>query len=92
MKIEPNGVSLNGLNSPDLASSAASQPNKLATPAEDKATLSLNASSVSELTQKALSAPEVRQDKVEALRQSIQRGEYKLEPGKIAQALIDESK
>ncbi|MBZ5653748.1 MAG: flagellar biosynthesis anti-sigma factor FlgM [Acidobacteriia bacterium] len=91
MKVEPNGVSLNGLNSPELAKPAPSQADKPAAPEQDKATLSLNASGVGALAQKALSVPEVRQDKVDALRQAIQRGEYTLDPGKIAQALIDES-
>ena len=92
MKVEPNGVSLNGLNSPELASSAPSQAHKPAALEQDKATLSLNATGIGALAQKALSVPDLRQDKVDALRQAIQRGEYKLDPGKIAQALIDESK
>jgi flagellar biosynthesis anti-sigma factor FlgM len=36
-----------------------------------------------------MSVPQIRQDKVEALRQSIQNGEYRVEPEKIAQAILN---
>jgi negative regulator of flagellin synthesis FlgM len=45
---------------------------------------------VKSLVSQALSTPEVRQEKVNALRQSISSGEYKLDPGKIAGAIISE--
>ena len=56
---------------------------------EDRATLS--GDSVTTLTAKALAAGEIRQDKVEALRQAIENGEYRIEPSKIAEAMIRQS-
>jgi flagellar biosynthesis anti-sigma factor FlgM len=35
-------------------------------------------------------SPEIRQDKVQSLQQAISSGQYKLEPDKIAGAMIDE--
>jgi flagellar biosynthesis anti-sigma factor FlgM len=56
---------------------------------EDRATLS--GDSVKVLTEKALAATEIRQDKVEALRQAVQSGDYRIEPFKIAEAMIRRS-
>jgi negative regulator of flagellin synthesis FlgM len=42
------------------------------------------------LVSKALESPEIRQDKVSALRQSISSGQYKLEPEKIAASIVDD--
>ena len=39
----------------------------------------------------ALSQPEIRSDKIQALRQAISTGQYKIEPDKIAEALVNES-
>ena len=38
----------------------------------------------------ALNSPEVRQDKVDSLTQSINNGEYELDPAKIASSMLDE--
>jgi negative regulator of flagellin synthesis FlgM len=56
---------------------------------EDKTSLSADSLSVSSLEAQAMAAPPVRQDKVEALRQSIQNGDYKVEPDKIARAILE---
>jgi len=56
---------------------------------EDRATLS--GDSVTVLAAKALAAGEILQDKVEALRQAIENGEYRIEPSKIAEAMIRQS-
>jgi flagellar biosynthesis anti-sigma factor FlgM len=37
-----------------------------------------------------MSSPEIRQDKVSSLQQAVSSGQYKLEPDKIAGAMIDE--
>jgi len=39
-------------------------------------------------TAQAMTAPSIRQDKVEALRQSIQNGDYKIDPDQVAQAIL----
>jgi flagellar biosynthesis anti-sigma factor FlgM len=56
----------------------------------DQATLSTDSASTSSLASIALNSPEVRQDKVDSLAQSIQNGEYELDPAKIASAMLDE--
>jgi negative regulator of flagellin synthesis FlgM len=58
---------------------------------EDRTTLSADSVSISSLAAKALESPAVRQDKVDAFRQSVSRGEYQIEPSKIAASMVDES-
>jgi len=58
---------------------------------EDKASFSSDALDLPSLEAQALSSPGIRQDKVEALRQAIQRGEYKVEPDKIAHAILQQN-
>lgn len=59
--------------------------------ANDKATLSLGQDKTGTLVSEAMTAPEIRLQKVEALRQAISSGEYKIEPDKIAAAILQES-
>jgi flagellar biosynthesis anti-sigma factor FlgM len=56
----------------------------------DHTTLTSGSGSISSLVSGAMSSPEVRQDKVQALQQSISSGQYKLDPQQIAGAMIDE--
>jgi negative regulator of flagellin synthesis FlgM len=56
----------------------------------DRTTLTSGSSSVSALVSEAMHSPEVRQDKVQNLQQAISSGQYKLDPDKIAGAMIDE--
>jgi negative regulator of flagellin synthesis FlgM len=58
--------------------------------AEDRATLTSDSASVGSLVSTALSSPEVRQDKVDSLKQAISSGQYELNPGKIAKSIIDD--
>jgi flagellar biosynthesis anti-sigma factor FlgM len=55
---------------------------------EDTASLSFDRASVGSLVSQATTSPEVRQDKVEALRQAISSGQFKLEPDKTAEAML----
>ena len=84
----PYNISFQGLEPENktrkAGSKAPSTPN-----VEDKASLSVDTLSVSSLEAQALSAPQIRQDKVDALRQSIQNGDYKVEAEKIAQAILN---
>jgi|HubBroStandDraft_3_1064219.scaffolds.fasta_scaffold591522_2 flagellar biosynthesis anti-sigma factor FlgM len=57
---------------------------------EDRATLTSDSTSVGSLVGMALSSPEVRQDKVDSLRQAINSGEYDLDPAKTASSMVDE--
>jgi negative regulator of flagellin synthesis FlgM len=93
MKIELNGPALDRVTTTETNQSQATNTGAASSAeevGEDTATLSADTSSVSSLTQQALSAPSIRQDKVDALRQAIQSGQYQLEPDQIAQAMIDQ--
>ena len=56
----------------------------------DRTTLTSGAGSISSLVSEAMSSPQVRHDKVQSLQQAIGSGQYKLDPDKIAGAMIDE--
>jgi flagellar biosynthesis anti-sigma factor FlgM len=58
---------------------------------DDRTTLSSDTTSVSSLVSTALSLPEVRQDKVDNLRQAIGDGGYQVDPASIAAAMVGES-
>jgi flagellar biosynthesis anti-sigma factor FlgM len=87
MRIDLNGSSLNGVQPQDstqkVAAKAAGKTNQ-----HDTASLSVDTLGISTLETQALSFPEVRLDKVHALRQAIQSEQYKVEPDKVAQAII----
>jgi len=54
----------------------------------DRTTLNSTDESVQSLTQQSLQSPVIRQGKVDAVRQSIDSGQYEVDPGKIADAMI----
>jgi flagellar biosynthesis anti-sigma factor FlgM len=96
MKVDLNGLTgpaLDGVKSPQRSpseSTAASATNSEAT-VGDAATLSVDSARVNSLVAKALDAAAIRQDKVEALRQAVQNGEYEVDPAQIAEAMIRQS-
>jgi flagellar biosynthesis anti-sigma factor FlgM len=57
---------------------------------EDRASLSSGSTSVSSLVSQALQFPEVRQDKVDSLKQSVGNGTYELNPSKIASSILEQ--
>ena len=57
---------------------------------EDRTTLTSAQQSLSALVSAAMSSPEIRQDRVDSLKQAINNGTYKLDPQKIAASMIDE--
>ena len=57
---------------------------------QDRTTLSFDTVAVSSLASKALETTPIRQDKVDSLRQAINNGQYKIEPDKIADAMLQE--
>lgn len=89
MKVELNGPALDGVTAAQPNKSEAADSNEVQRPEEDKATLSTSQASIASLTAQALNMPEVRTDKVEALRQAISSGEYKVDPNQVADAMID---
>jgi negative regulator of flagellin synthesis FlgM len=58
---------------------------------DDKATLSYDHANIGALTSQALASSDVRQDKIDALRQAIGNGQYKVEPDKVAESMLQES-
>jgi len=56
----------------------------------DRTTLTSAQQSLSELVSTAMSSPEIRQDRVDSLKQAISEGSYALDPEKIAASMIDE--
>ena len=57
---------------------------------EDRTTLHTDSQSVQALTSQALNSPEIRQGKVDTLRQSVGSGEYQIDPAAIAGAMIND--
>jgi len=96
MKVDLNGLAgaaLDGIKSPQRSPAEAAAANITESSiAEDAATLSVDSARVNSLVARAVNAPDVRQDKIEALRLAIQNGEYKVDPAQIAEAMIRESK
>jgi flagellar biosynthesis anti-sigma factor FlgM len=93
MQIELNNSSANLLRTEQsvkqvsTSDAAAAQG---ATPAtQDRTTFHSDSQSVKSLTSQALSSPEVRQDKVAALSQSVNSGSYKIDANGIAGAIKD---
>ena len=56
---------------------------------EDRISIHSDSLSVQSLTSQALNSPSIRQDKVDALRQSVTSGTYKPEASKTADAMIE---
>ena len=90
MKVElNNSLATQGIHdrpSAKVASAGVSSANV----SQDHATFSSKAQSVPSLVNQALSSPEIRQDRVTALKNSIASGDYKVDANKIAGAIISE--
>jgi len=96
VKVDLNGQDVSTLSSVTLPQreqppASVSDPDTDHQMGEDTATLSSERLNVTALTASALASNEIRQDKVEALRQAIQNGDYRIEPSKIAAAMIWQS-
>ena len=70
------------------ASARSRTPEQTAEP-QDVAELSCDGISISDLTAKALAAPEIRAEKVSGLRQQIAEGTYQPNASRIASAMIE---
>ena len=57
----------------------------------DRTTLSSDTTSLASLVSTALSSPDIRQGRVDSLRQAISNGEYKVDPASVAAAMVGES-
>jgi negative regulator of flagellin synthesis FlgM len=58
--------------------------------AGDRTTLTSTQQSLNALVSTAMGSPEIRQDRVDSLKQAISSGQYELDPEKIASSMIDE--
>lgn len=89
MRIGPNIPDLEGISAArtENASSAA----KANPAAEENESFPEDTVTISTLTAKALQMPEVRQDKVDSLRQSVSSGQYQVDPYAIAAAMVGEA-
>lgn len=89
MKIDVSGPAINQLPAERSAkqvsngSTVASQSTTA-----DRTTFNSDSMSVESLASQALQTPEVRQGKVDAIRESISSGQYQVDPKKIASAMI----
>jgi len=97
MRIDPFDATSNQVSS-DLSSqqagsqkAAQSQESSQRISQDDRTTLTSDTTSVASLASSALGSPEVRQGKVDNLRQAINSGEYQVNPASIASAMVGES-
>ncbi len=60
------------------------------TGAKDRVDLSGRAREVEDLKAEIQNIPDVRKDRVEAVRKSVESGNYRIDPGKIAGKLLEE--
>lgn len=58
---------------------------------DDRTSLSSGATEVASLVSTALSSPDVRQDKVDSLRQAISGGQYQVDSASIAASMAGEA-
>ena len=70
--------------------SSASSPERGSGAGVDEARFSLDQTRIQALESKALGAPEVRQEKVDALRTALQEGRYLVTPDQTAESLMSE--
>jgi negative regulator of flagellin synthesis FlgM len=74
--------------STEPTSTSAAAVRQAGVPGEDADTFSSGAVTQSALASRALQMPEVRQEKVESLRQSIASGQYEVDAQSIAAAML----
>ncbi|MGA7156975.1 MAG: flagellar biosynthesis anti-sigma factor FlgM [Acidobacteriaceae bacterium] len=58
---------------------------------DDRTSLSSGSTAVASLVSTALGSPEVRQDKIDSLRQAIGNGQYQVDPASIAASMAGEA-
>ncbi len=92
MRVDLNRIATGQLSNDQASAAKRVGPagNEPASVAEDKATLTSDSVSVRALATKALEYPEVRQERVDGLREQIQSKQYKIDHGKIADAIAEE--
>jgi len=92
LKVDLNAPTLGGVApSQDSNKPESTSVDPLATPDQDRATLSTDKARIDGLTNQAIALSAIRQERVNALRQAIQSGDYRIESGKTADALIQDA-
>ena len=89
MRIDPNQA-IAGQIATERAARNSGKTSGAAKASADGATFSAEAG-VGGLEAQVLSTPEIRQDRVAALRESIRNGSYQVDPGKVADAILNEA-
>lgn len=92
MRIDPSQAAASGIASeasPKQVNAENVAASELAG-GSDRTTLTSTQQSLSGLVSTAMSSPEIRQDRVDSLKQAISDGSYQLDPEKIAASMIDE--
>lgn len=91
MRIDPNpGPQIAEANSnPSESSASASQTAANQMAGEDHTELSTSGAQVQELVAQASRLPEIRQERVQSLRQAIQSGQYQSSPEQVAGAMFE---
>ncbi|MGA2671860.1 MAG: flagellar biosynthesis anti-sigma factor FlgM [Terracidiphilus sp.] len=90
MKIEANSPAAVQLPVDRLAKQVSSSSlSSTQSATEDRITFHSDSTSVQALASHAMNSPEIRQDKVDSLRQSVSSGSYQVDATKIAGALVE---
>ena len=89
MRIDLNFPHPRGTETEKSKSSANAQASRSQT--TDKAGVGEDSVTLSSLASKALESPDVREDKVNSLRQAIESGTYSVDPQQIADAMIHDA-
>jgi flagellar biosynthesis anti-sigma factor FlgM len=90
MQININQASSNPVDLETSSTNKASQTSASSSASAnvvDRASLRNDSATVSALQQQALAVPDVRQDKVDALKQQVQSGQYNFNPADTAKAM-----
>ena len=92
MRIDLTNSAASQISSDPASQKIAAQKNASSNQVDtgDRTTLSSDTASVSSLVSTALSSPPIRQDMVNALRQSVNNGTYEVNPSKIAASIVDD--
>jgi negative regulator of flagellin synthesis FlgM len=88
MRIGLNTPVPEGVASERAADSAVSPNAKSVEGAQSSDAFSSDTVSLSALASRALQSPEIRQEKVDSLRQQIESGQYQIDPKAIADAIV----
>jgi|HubBroStandDraft_6_1064221.scaffolds.fasta_scaffold00136_25 flagellar biosynthesis anti-sigma factor FlgM len=91
MKIDANASTADPIVAPPGNNNDSTSTSHADHAGANNAAPSLDPANIRALTSQAMASPELRQDKVDVLRQAISSGHYKVEPDKVAEAMLQES-